>query len=125
MSYRIAGIDVHKKMLAVVVSDVEVDGEYQFERVRYSSSPEHLRFLAEWLITQQVGGSSDGINRTILETGLGGTRTVLETNLPGAGRRRPDDGNLTSGASPIESRTTGTQEGFPRCGTSGEATGRR
>jgi hypothetical protein len=25
MSYRIAGIDVHKKMLAVVVSDVEVD----------------------------------------------------------------------------------------------------
>src|SRR4029077_4471504 len=47
MSYRIAGIDVHKKMLAVVVSDVEVDGEYQFERVRYSSSAEHLRFLAE------------------------------------------------------------------------------
>ena len=39
MSYRIAGIDVHKKMLAVVVSDVEVDGEYQFERVRYSSMP--------------------------------------------------------------------------------------
>jgi hypothetical protein len=28
MSYRIAGIDVHKKMLAVVVSDVEVDSEY-------------------------------------------------------------------------------------------------
>jgi transposase len=54
MSYRIAGIDVHKKMLAVVVSDVEVDDEYQFERVRYSSSPEHLRFLAEWLMAQQV-----------------------------------------------------------------------
>jgi hypothetical protein len=28
--YRIAGIDVHKKKLAVVVSDVEVHGEYQF-----------------------------------------------------------------------------------------------
>src|SRR5438552_11140365 len=54
MSYRIAGIDVHKKMLAVVVSDVEVDGEYQFERIRYGSSPEHLRLLAEWLIAQQV-----------------------------------------------------------------------
>ena len=26
MPYRIAGIDVHKKMLAVVVSDVEIDG---------------------------------------------------------------------------------------------------
>ena len=54
MSYRIAGIDVHKKMLAVVVSDVEVDGEYQFERIRYGSSPEQLRLLAEWLIAQQV-----------------------------------------------------------------------
>ena len=54
MSYRIAGIDVHKKMLALVVSDVEVDGEYQFERVRYNSTPEHLRLLAQWLMTQQV-----------------------------------------------------------------------
>jgi hypothetical protein len=27
-----AGIDVHKKMLAVVVSDVEVQDEYRFER---------------------------------------------------------------------------------------------
>jgi len=27
MSYRIAGIDIHKKMLAVVVSDVEVEDE--------------------------------------------------------------------------------------------------
>ncbi len=56
MSYRIAGIDVHKRMLAVVVADVEVEseGEYQFKRCRFSSSPEHLRLLAEWLIEQQV-----------------------------------------------------------------------
>lgn len=52
MAYRIAGIDVHKKMLAVVVSDVEVDGEYQFERIRYGNTPEHLRLLAERLISQ-------------------------------------------------------------------------
>ena len=32
MAYRIAGIDVHKKMLAVVVADVEGESEYQFER---------------------------------------------------------------------------------------------
>ena len=32
MAYRIAGIDVLKKMLAVVVADVEVESEYQFER---------------------------------------------------------------------------------------------
>ena len=40
MSYRIAGIDVHKKMLAVVLSDVEVDGEYQFEhQSRFNEAP--------------------------------------------------------------------------------------
>lgn len=54
MSYRIAGIDVHKKMLAVVVADVEVEGEYQFERRRYGSNPEHLRLLSEWLLERQV-----------------------------------------------------------------------
>ena len=47
-------MDVHKKMLAVVVSDVEVDGEYRFERIRYGSTPEQLRLLAEWLIAQHV-----------------------------------------------------------------------
>ena len=54
MAYRIAGIDVHKKMLAVVVADVEVHSEYEFERRRYGSNPEHLRSLAEWLMEQQV-----------------------------------------------------------------------
>ena len=54
MSYRIAGIDVHKKKLAVVMADVEVDDEYQFERRWYSSNPEHLRLLSEWLVEQQV-----------------------------------------------------------------------
>ena len=34
MSYRIAAVDVHKKMLAVVVVDVAGEGEYQFERRR-------------------------------------------------------------------------------------------
>src|SRR5246127_1255861 len=54
MSYRIAGIDVHKKMLAVVLADVEVEGEYQFERRLFGSNPDHLRLLANWLIEQQV-----------------------------------------------------------------------
>jgi transposase len=54
MAYRIAGIDVHKKMLAVVVADAEGEGEYQFERRRYGSNPAHLRLLSEWLIEQQV-----------------------------------------------------------------------
>jgi transposase len=54
MPYRIAGIDVHKKKLAVVVADVEVDEEYQFERRWYGSNPEQLQLLADWLIKQQV-----------------------------------------------------------------------
>jgi transposase len=54
MSYKIAGIDVHKKMLAVVVSDVEIDSEYQFERRRFSSNPEQLRSLATWLLEQEA-----------------------------------------------------------------------
>src|SRR5260370_19940440 len=54
MSYRIAGIDVHKRMLAVVVSDVEVDGEFQFEQRMFGSSPDQLRSLAEWLLEQEV-----------------------------------------------------------------------
>ena len=54
MSYRIAGIDVHKKMLAVVMSDVEIASEYQFERRMFGSSPEQLRSLAAWLLEQEV-----------------------------------------------------------------------
>jgi transposase len=54
MPYRIAGIDVHKRMLAVAVSDVEIDGEYEFEQRQFGSTPAQLRMLAEWLIEQQV-----------------------------------------------------------------------
>jgi transposase len=54
MSYRIPGIDVHKKMLAVVVSDVEVENEYQFERRMFGSSPDQLQSLAAWLLEQEV-----------------------------------------------------------------------
>src|SRR5258707_6085880 len=54
MSYKIAGIDVHKKMLAVVVSDVEIESEYQFERRMFSSDPELLRSLAAWLVEQEA-----------------------------------------------------------------------
>jgi transposase len=41
-------------MLAVVVADVEVEDEYEFERRPFSTSPQQLRALAEWLIQQQV-----------------------------------------------------------------------
>ncbi len=54
MPYRIAGIDVHKKVLAIVVSDVEIESEYQFERRMFGSNPEQLRALATWLLEQEA-----------------------------------------------------------------------
>jgi len=54
MSYRIAGIDVHKRMIVVVVADVDVAGDYEFERRQYGSTPAQLRLLAAWLVEQGV-----------------------------------------------------------------------
>jgi transposase len=54
MPYRIASIDVHKKMLAVVNSDVEIVGEFGFERRLFGANPAQLRELANWLVEQQV-----------------------------------------------------------------------
>lgn len=54
MPYRVAAIDVHKKMLAVVGADIAGEGEYQFERRKFGATPGELRVLAEWLVLQQV-----------------------------------------------------------------------
>jgi len=54
MPYRIAGIDVHKKMLAVVVADVDVAGDWCFERRPCGTSPSQLQALAEWLTERDV-----------------------------------------------------------------------
>jgi hypothetical protein len=54
MSYRIAAVDVHKKMLAVVVTDVDGEGEYEFERRKFGATPGELRVLAQWLHQQEV-----------------------------------------------------------------------
>jgi len=54
MSYKIAGIDIHKRMVAVVVADVAGEGEYQFERHKFGSGGEQLRLLAEWLVANQI-----------------------------------------------------------------------
>jgi transposase len=53
MPYHIAGIDVHKKMLAIAVA-VEVEGDYHFERLKVGTSPVQLRALADWLIEREV-----------------------------------------------------------------------
>ena len=54
MPYTIAGIDVHKRMLAVVVADVAVEGAFQFARRTVGTSPAQLRALAAWLVECEV-----------------------------------------------------------------------
>src|SRR5450755_1229620 len=49
MSHLIAGIDVHKKMLAVVIADVGGEGVGPFQHRRSGATPEELRVLGVWL----------------------------------------------------------------------------
>ena len=54
MAYRIAGIDIHKKMIAVAIADVEVADTWEFERRQLGTTPNQLRALAEWLVAREV-----------------------------------------------------------------------
>jgi len=54
MPYRIVGVDVHKRMLAVAMADVDVDGDWRFERRQFGTSPRQLQMLAEWLVDCDV-----------------------------------------------------------------------
>ena len=73
-------------MLAVVVTDVEIESEYQFERRMFSSNPEQLRSLAAWLVEQEAEEVVMVVDGAILEAGLGNTGTVLEADTPEAGK---------------------------------------
>jgi hypothetical protein len=39
MSHTIAGIEVYKEMLAVVVADVDVEADFQFDRKKIGTRP--------------------------------------------------------------------------------------
>ena len=53
-TYKIAGIDVHKSMLAVVISDAARDGEFQFQRCKFGTVASELLRLSAWLTEQGV-----------------------------------------------------------------------
>ena len=52
--YKVAGIDVHKKMLAVVIANVAELGDYQFERRKFGTGDSELKALADWLTAEGV-----------------------------------------------------------------------
>ncbi len=96
MSYRIAGVDVHKRMLAVVITDVAAGGVYQFTQRQAGTSPD-LRELAAWLVAQQV-------EEVVMESTAQYWRPVWETLERCWQPHRP-------------------KAGFPRCRAVGETPG--
>ena len=54
MAYRVAGIDIHKRMLAVVIADVSVEGPFRFERRLIGTTLDHLQTLVAWLLDREV-----------------------------------------------------------------------
>ena len=59
-AYKIAGIDVHKKMLAVVIAS-ESNGELRWERKQFGAAPSELRRLREWL-------TAVGVREVVMES---------------------------------------------------------
>jgi hypothetical protein len=110
MAYRIAGIDVHNRMLAVVVSDVEIDGEYPLERRMFGSNPEPLRSLTAWLLEQEV---EEGVMASTAQYGKPVWEALQRYGKPLREKREGAD------------RMSGTlhlaEEGFPRCRTTSVA----
>ena len=123
MAYRIAGIDVHKRMLAVVIADVAVEGDYQFERRKVGTSPSELCRLADWLVAEQV-------EEVVMESTAQYWRPVWATLGAAVAaqtawrRRRSQVGPTAFGAGTVKSRSSGTEEGFSRCRTISKAFGR-
>jgi transposase len=60
-SYPVAGIDVHKSMLAVVVADAAQPGEWRFERCKFGTTASELRSLQAWL-------SQQGVREVVMES---------------------------------------------------------
>ena len=123
MPYRIAGIDVHKKKLAVVVADVEVEEEYEFERRWYGSNPEQLQLLSEWLIAQQV-------EEVVMESTSQYWKPVwgvLERHWKAMCQRREGAGRMSGtlhlAQAFVQSWTARAEERFSRRRTSREAVG--
>ena len=94
MTRTIAGIDVHKKMLAVAVATV-TDGnqEMQFERRKFPAGADGLQALTDWLLAL---GQEPGLQRIVTSRGgqddIGRLHGRLE--LPASLRLsldRPDD----------------------------------
>src|SRR5262249_3467722 len=89
MAYRIAGIDVHKKMVVVAIADVEVGGTWRFDRRQMRTRPAQRRALAEWLVACEV-------DEVVMESTAQHWRPVWEA-LERDWQRRRDRADLRDG----------------------------
>lgn len=106
MPYRMAGIDVHKRMLAVVIADVAIEGEYQFERRLVGTSPSDLRGLAEWFVAQEV-------EEVVMESTAQYWRPVWETLERYWQPSRPAGGRLHLAQAQSNQGARGRKRDFP------------
>jgi transposase len=60
-TYKVAGIDVHKSMLAVVIADAAREGEFQFQRRKFTTLASGLEQLAVWL-------REEGVQEAVMES---------------------------------------------------------
>jgi hypothetical protein len=123
MFYTIAGIDVHKKILVVVVAEVTEEGEWSYERGTFGTTAPELQRLAEWF-------QQRGVPEVVMESTAqywrpvwGRTGAVLDAGDAATGRRRAHGREAPFGPGPVQSRTPGPEERLSGCGTVGASTG--
>jgi len=110
-TYKVVGIDVHKSMLAVVITDVAAEGEFQFERRKFGTTESGLRQLAMWLAEQ-------GVREAVMESTALYWRPVWQ-QFGGAMC-------MVSAAGPVQSSAARPEAGFRRRGAAAAAArGRR
>ena len=124
MPYRIAGVDVHKKMLAVALRMWRSRGNGVFERRQFGTSPSKVRGMAEWFVEREV-------EEVVMESTAQYWRPVweaLERHWQPTRRARADGRadvrRAASRAGAVEPGTTRPEARFSRCRTVGETIGR-
>jgi len=123
MSYRMVGIDVHKRCWPYSCPTSKSKASTSLSGGCLAATLNNYDRWRHGCSRARDRRSSHGIDGPILETSVGSAGKVLEADMREARRRKAEVRNVALGAGTIQSRTTGTQEGFSRCRTPGEAAG--
>jgi len=70
-SYLVAGIDVHKSMLAVVIADAGREGEFQFQRRKFWHDGQRVAGVAGVAGPPSRARGGHGVHRAVLESRYG------------------------------------------------------